>query len=300
MGLHVRPTGDALGAEISGVDLGAPLQSGELEVIRKAWARHRVLAFRDQAVDDAGHARFAGLFGALADFGRRADAATGSAAVYCSSNADDAGCLLSPSDERARELLINWFWHTDGCYRRTPNRGVVLRAVEVPASGGDTLFANMEAAYAALPQATQRRADRLVCRHSFARMLEQCGMRAPAPGEATRLPTAWHPLVWQHAGGKRSLFLSPPYMERLCGPGLFETGAFIAELVEWASQQRFLYRHQWRAGDVLMWDNHWTMHKVSPYDLARQKRIMRGATLIGNAPVARVVAGVAPPRRSRP
>lgn len=282
-GMQIERMSGTLGAEILNVDLTRALQPSEIGALEDAWTQHRVLIFRDQSIDDADHARFARALGQPAVFGRTAEGVAQE--VYGASNTDDHGRPLPAGDERARLLTMNWFWHADGCYRAKPNKGVVLRAVEVAAEGGDTLFADMEAAYAALPVALRQRIDGLVCRHSFARMIEHCRMPPVTPEEAEALPSTSHPIVWRHRGGRRSLFLSPPYMERIDDLGDAETRCLIDELTAWATQERFLYRHRWRARDVLVWDNRWTMHKVTPYDMAHHTRIMRGATLLGDEPV---------------
>ncbi len=272
-----------LGAEIRGANLARPLQPNEKDFIEKAWTRYRVLLFRDQLIHDEDHARFASTFGQLAIFDHTSAGAAQK--VFCTSNTDSEGQLFPKGDERAQLLTMNWFWHSDGCYCAIPIKGVVLRAVEVAADGGDTLFADMEAAYATLPSGLRQHVDRLVCRHSFVHMIKHCHMPSVAPEEIETLPSACHPVVWRHRDGGVSLFLSPPYMERIDGLSNAETRSLVDELTAWATQERFLCQHLWRAGDVLMWDNRWTMHRVTPFDLACHRRVMRGATLVGTEPV---------------
>jgi alpha-ketoglutarate-dependent taurine dioxygenase len=127
----------------------------------------------------------------------------------------------------------------------------------------------------------KQRIERLACRYSFAHMISRCAMPPVEAQETQGLPAAVHPLVREHADGRRSLFLSPPYMEVIDGLDYASTQSLVAELTEWAGQDRFLCRHRWQAGDVLIWDNRWTMHRVLPYDLVNAKRVMRGAMLLG-------------------
>jgi len=280
MGLSVRRLADAVGAQIDGIDLRQPLRPADAADLLAAWSTHRVLLLRGQDIDDRAHAAFAAHFGTPAEFGPAAGA-TEISRIYRASNTDEDGCLLAPGDERAEPLKINWHWHIDGCYRAAPNRGVVLRALEVPPVGGDTIFADLQLAWETLPPALKSRIEGLCSLHSFAHMIRICGMSPIAPEEAARLPEVSHPLVWRHADCRMSLFLSPPYMAQIDGLSYASTRALVDELTEWASADRFLYHHRWQPGDVLIWDNRWTMHKVTPYDLARHRRVMRGAALMG-------------------
>ncbi len=284
MPLTFRRLADTIGAQVDGIDLRRQLAEGDAARLREAWRAHRVLLLREQDIDDLAHARFAACFGTPAVFGAAAGAAA-SPCVYGASNTGDDGRLLPPGDERAELLKMNWFWHVDGCYRAMPNLGVVLRAVEVPPAGGETLFADLRQACETLPAALASRIEGLACRHSFAHMIGHCGLPAVAPQEAARLPGATHPLVWRRRDGRRSLFLSPPYMAGIDGLSYADTRALVDELAAWAGAERFVYRHRWRPGDVLLWDNRWTMHRATPYDLARHRRVMRGATLTGSEAV---------------
>ena len=279
MALRIQRLADTIGAQIDGVDLSQNLCVEDIEAIRKAWSLYRVLLFRDQAIDDHAHASFASHFGTPLEF--TSDAGERSPYIYGASNTDAQGHLLPAGSKSSEVLKINWYWHTDGCYRAMPNLGVVLRALEVPVSGGDTIFADMHHAWEALPSQQKSRIRKLTCLHSFSRMIEHCGMAPVMREEVDNLPTAVHPLVWHHHGGEQSLFLSPPYMSQIEGLSYADTRALVQELTSWATADRFLYQHHWQPGDVLMWDNRWTMHKVTPYDLLHNRRVMRGATLLG-------------------
>lgn len=279
--LKIEPHESTFVAEVHGVDLARPLLPQHEPALLQAWSRHPVLVFRGQQLDDASHGDFAARLGAPAIF---SDAA-GDARIYGSANVDGMGHLLPEGDERATLLRMNWHWHVDGCYRDRPNKAVVLRAIEVPGEGGDTLFADLRLACASLPGTLRSRIGGCLCLHSFAHMIRCCGMPDISPDEAEGLPHACHPLVWRRADGSESLFLSPPYMSSIDGLGSDETRALVDELARWATQERFVYRHRWQAGDVLVWDNRWTMHRVSPYDLSRHRRVMRGATLLGDEAV---------------
>jgi alpha-ketoglutarate-dependent taurine dioxygenase len=139
----------------------------------------------------------------------------------------------------------------------------------------------MIAAHEALPESMQRQISRLIARHSFAFLVSSRMLPAMRPDELAQLPAVDHPLVRQHADGRRSLYLSPPYMERILGWNESDSRALIEELSDWAAQERFTYRHRWRPHDLIIWDNGWTMHTVSPYDLAHRRRRLHGTTILG-------------------
>jgi len=280
MALSMQRLAETIGAQINGIDLCRPLWPEDVAAIREAWSSYRVLLFRNQAIDDHAHASFASHFGTPLEFLSNAGEDR-SPYIYGASNTDVHGRLLPAGSESAEVLKINWYWHVDGCYRAMPNLGVVLRALEVPPVGGDTMFADMYHAWEFLPPVQKSRIRKLLCQHSFSHMIEHCGMAPVMPEEVEKLPSALHPLVWHHSDGRRSLFLSPPYVSHIDSLSYGDTRALIDELTVWASADRFVYQHHWKPGDVLIWDNRWTMHKVTPYDLVRHRRVMRGATLTG-------------------
>jgi len=266
------------------VDLRAPLDADALRVIDQALTRHGVLVFPDQPIDDQDHERFARGFGELGVF-RRQDSKGGVHPIFRAGNSDPDGNLLPANSERVRLLMLNWAWHIDSSYRTMPTRGTILRAIQLADEGGDTMFANMVAAYDEMPEELKQRTSGLYARHSFEFLVRNRGLPAMDAADLARLPPVEHPLVRRLADGRCSLYLSPPYMETIVGWDQESSRALIEELTEWATQDRFTYRHQWRRKDVLMWNNGWTMHVVTPYDLGRQKRVMHGTTLPGTEPI---------------
>jgi len=279
MPLTALPLAGTFGAQIAGIDLRSPLSAADSAWLQGAWSAYRLLLFRDQNVDDSAHAAFSAHFGTPVRF--QPSPAGTETFVYGASNTDEHGQVLPEGHALAQPLRINWAWHIDGSYRAMPNKAVVLRALVVPPQGGDTEFADLQHACATLPTTMAQRIRHRRCTHSFAHMIERCGMPAVTPEEAASLPSARQPLVWRHADGRRTLFLSPPYMSHIEGLSYEAGQALVDELVAWCGSERFVHRHHWRPGDVLTWDNRFTMHRVTPYDLARHARVMRGATLMG-------------------
>ena len=166
-----------------------------------------------------------------------------------------------------------------------PSKGAVLHAIEVVKKGGDTLFANMCAAYEQMPDGLKQRITGLKARHSFlySRQLRQLPPMDPA--EAAGVPPVDHPLVRRHKDGRLSLYVSATYMEQIVGLSPSASRELIEELMAWATQDRFVYRHRWRRHDVLMWDNRWTIHVVTPFDHGSERRVMHRTTIAGTEKV---------------
>lgn len=285
MSLRIDKLAPALGARVTGIDLSLAPDDRTVRVLAAALAEHGVLVFPEQAIDDASHVRFARCFGEPGVFRPVGDPQGLEPEIFRLANTDPAGNLLPEDNERLRLQRLNWTWHIDGSYRAFPNKGTILHGIQVVTEGGDTVFANLAAAYAALPEATQARIAGLAARHDFEFQVRERGLPAMRAEERARLPPVEHPLVRQHPDGRRSLYLSPPYMQAIVGWEPRASRALIDELLEWAAQGRFLYRHRWRRHDLLMWDNGWTMHRVTPFDIARRVRLMHGVTLLGSEPV---------------
>jgi alpha-ketoglutarate-dependent taurine dioxygenase len=285
MTLPLRPLHPAIGAEVSGFQLAAPLDDPTLTGLQQAWMDHLLLLFRDQDLDDAQHIAFARRFGDLEIHPSKAHRSSRHPEIYRVSNVDEAGRILPPEGDAWKYLNLTWHWHSDSSFRDVPSTGSILRAVEVPKGGGDTLFANLYAAYDALPGEERARLEKLRVVHSHDYILSL------SPGLArsenyTELPPVTHPLVRRHpVTGRRSLFISPHTMERVDGWSIDESRALFEQLAEHATEERFVYRHQWRAGDVLMWDNRCTMHAVMPYESTEVRRVMHRTTIVGSGPV---------------
>jgi alpha-ketoglutarate-dependent 2,4-dichlorophenoxyacetate dioxygenase len=280
MTMRVHSLEAGLGAEISSVTLAAPLDPATVAGICAALDEYGVLVFRDQPLADDEHVRCARHFGALGMFPPRAERAGLPPEIFLASNVDAAGRLLPPGSERLRIVSLNLAWHADGSYQAVPPRGAVLRGIEILTDSGDTVFANLAAAWQTLPQGKRRTLESLRARHSFEFMTTGGAPQRDHDRPRTELPAVEHRLVRQHADGRRSLYLSPPYMDGIVGWDAAASRELIEELTAWATEERYAYRHRWRAHDVLMWDNAWTMHKVTHYDILHRRRIMHGTVLL--------------------
>ena len=286
-GLSLRKLHPAIGAEVRGVDLREEQSEATVEAIRQAWHDHLLLVFPGQAITDEQQIAFSRRFAEIELFPQKDNRAGVQPLILRVSNCDENGELLGADHPTVVYLSLVEHWHTDSGYRAIPSLGAILRGVEVVEQGGETHFANLIAAYAALPEATKRRIEHLKSRHSFEFSRSLRDLPPMKPEEAASVPPAWHPLTRVHPdrGGQRSLYINWPYVDAIEGMAFDEARRFITELTDFASQPQFVYRHKWRKNDLLMWDNRVTMHQVTPYDAARRKRIMHRTALKGTEPV---------------
>jgi alpha-ketoglutarate-dependent taurine dioxygenase len=183
-------------------------------------------------------------------------------------------------------LRGSFYWHIDGATDDVPTRAAMLGARRLSDTGGQTEFANTYAAYEDLPEEEQESLSRLRVVHCFENAQR---MITPEPSYATlqmwqRLVPKEHPLVWQHRSGRKSLVLGAT-AEHVAGMSLPEGRALLCKLLEWASRRENVYTHEWTPGDLIIWDNTGTMHRVLPYALD-SGRMMHRTTLDGEEPLA--------------
>jgi alpha-ketoglutarate-dependent taurine dioxygenase len=276
----------AIGSEVLGIDLRHSPSPELFARLQELWMDHPVLVFPGQQITDAEQIAFARQFGALEIHPSLAHRSSSHPEIYRVANVDEANNILPPEGSAWQYLNLTWLWHTDSSFREVPSMGSILHGIEIPAEGGDTLFANMCAAWDDLPTPEQKRLLGLQIRHSHDHIISLSkGLSARADkGNYTDLPPVTHPLVRRHpVTGRVSLFLSPHTMEGVVGMPDAEGRALLDELITHATQDTFVYRHQWAQDDVIMWDNRCTMHAVMPYDSASTRRIMHRTTIVGNA-----------------
>lgn len=285
--LRIRKRHPLIGAEVTGVDLSQPLDDETFRAINEAWLEHLLLIFPGQPITDAQQIAFARRFGELEIHPSKAHRSSRHPEIYRVANVDEEGNILPPEGEAWRYLNITWLWHSDSSFRAVPSMGSILHGIEVtgPGQGGETLFCNLYAVYDALPEATKRRIEGLRVVHSHDAVLRR-GQGLAKNANYEDIPEVEQPLVRRHpVTGRRSLFISPHTMDRVVGLPAEEGQRLLDELTEFATQDRFVYRHVWAKDDVIMWDNRCTMHAVTPYENARVRRIMHRTTLVGDGPV---------------
>jgi alpha-ketoglutarate-dependent 2,4-dichlorophenoxyacetate dioxygenase len=283
MELTFRKLQPRFAAEAGEIDLRRVSDRGTLEAMRAAMDEYRVLVFHDQTFGDAEQIAFAQRFdGEL-------HAKTGSAALGSNrfgnealtdiSNVAADGKLMAREDRKRQYALGNRLWHTDASFQDPPGRYSMLHARVVPASGADTEFADMCAAYDALDEAMKARLEGLRAHHSIAYSRQTLGFEF-TPDEAEMLKGAIHPLVRANPrSGRRALYLAS-HASRIVGWPVPEGRLLLRELIEHATQPQFVYRHVWRVGDLVIWDNLATMHRGRAFDDANERRELRRVTTL--------------------
>jgi taurine dioxygenase len=269
---QLHPLGEALGTEVIGVDLSQPIDEPTFAWIAQAFAEHLVLVFRDQHIGAAGLAAFGRRFGTPRQHALVAYRYEGVPEVSWLRNVDEAGAIDWYGVKRATD------WHTDSTYEPELPLLAILHALEVPAAKGGTMFADMRAAYDALPEAMKRRLSGLVGLHG--RTDGPVGARLYSPDEAknmtdTDYPEQPRPAVINHpVSGRPILFVNPMHTHGFLGMKREEAWRLIEELAAHATQERFVYYHSWRVGDVLMWDERATMHRGAGDYRPEERRVM--------------------------
>jgi len=276
-------------AEAGAIDLRRLADRATLEEIRAAMDEYAVLVFRDQPFANDEQLAFAQRFdGALhtktgaAVVGRNR---FGNEALTDISNVDEGGAIFSSGDRRRMYALGNRLWHTDASFEDPPGRYSMLSAKVVPEVSADTEFADLRAAYDALDGGTRATLEGLRAHHSIAYSRMTLGFEFSAD-ERKKLPGAVHPVVRTNPRtGRRSLYLAS-HASRIVDWPVPEGRLLLRELMEHATQPQFVYRHAWRAGDLVIWDNLATMHRGRPFDDTRHRRELRRVTTLDVSPAA--------------
>ena len=277
------PLQERFAAEVTGVDLRTVHDPSELDLIRAAMDRFAVLVFRGQPLSDVEQLAFAERFdGKLhtktgsAVLGRNR---FGNEALTDISNVDENGELLQASDRRRMYGLGNRLWHTDASFEDPPGRYSMLHARVIPAVDADTEFADMRAAYDELDGAAKAKLEGLRVHHSIAYSRSTLGFEF-SEAERAKLQGAVHPLVRANPRtARRSLYLAS-HASHVVGWPVPEGRLLLRDLTEHATQSRFVYRHSWRAADLVIWDNLATMHRARPFDDSAHRRELRRVTTL--------------------
>lgn len=283
MSLTFRKLHALFAAEVGPIDLRGVTDRATLDAIRAGMDEYAVLVFRDQSLEGGEQLVFAERFdGKLhaktgaAVLGRNR---LGDEALTDISNVDEGGQLMRPDDRRRAYALGNRLWHTDASFEDPPGRYSMLLAKVVPPVAADTEFADLRAAYDALDGDMKRRLEGLRAHHSIAHSRMTLGFEFSAE-EQRKLPGAVHPVVRTNPRtGRRSLYLAS-HASRIVDWPVPEGRLLLRELVEHATQPQFVYRHAWREGDLVIWDNLATLHRGRPFDDTKHRRELRRVTTL--------------------
>jgi alpha-ketoglutarate-dependent 2,4-dichlorophenoxyacetate dioxygenase len=287
MAISVRPLHDLFVGEVSGVDLTHPVVPVDVAALEAAIAEHAVLVFRDQRITDDQQLVFSRYFGELEETRGTGISKPGEQRLHPAfadvSNLDTDNTVLARDNRRRLYSLGNMLWHSDSSFKPTPAAYSLLSGRIVADHGGATEFADMRAAYDALDNATKTEIADLICEHSLIYSRELLGFDDLTEAERATMRPVRQALTRTHPiSGRKSIYLAS-HIGKIIGWPVPEARAFIRDLTEHATQPRFVYSHQWRPFDLLMWDNRCTMHRVRRYD-ASQVRDMRRTTVAGTEP----------------
>ncbi|NOT53786.1 MAG: TauD/TfdA family dioxygenase [Deltaproteobacteria bacterium] len=283
MSITVFPMTPHLGAEIGEIDLSRPLSPADVEAMKQAFWHYGVLIFPDQQLTEQQHLEFAKYIGPLET----------SISVL---NANDEKLRVPPEiadvsnlnarneiwgeQSRIRRLQMgNRLWHTDSSFKYLPARASLLYARAIPPIGGHTEFADLRAAYDALPENKKRMLTGLVAEHALSYSRARIGFRDFTEAESKNLPPVPQVMVRTiPENGRKSLYVAS-HVGRILGMPEEEGRALVDELLAHATQRQFVYTHRWRVHDLVMWDNRCCLHRGTDYDDLRWKRDMHRATV---------------------
>jgi alpha-ketoglutarate-dependent 2,4-dichlorophenoxyacetate dioxygenase len=270
-------------AEVSGIDLRNALDAATLERIRAGMDEYAVLVFRGQPFTDAEQLAFAqrldGELHSKTGISALQKNRFGNEALTDISNVTEDGAIMERADRRRAYGLGNRLWHTDASFQDPPGRYSMLHARVIPPVAADTEYADMRAAYDALPDDMKTRLDGLRAHHSIAYSRQTLGLEF-SEDEQDRMKGAVQPVVRTlPRTGRKSLYLAS-HANRILGWPVPDGRLLLRDLTEHATQRQFVYRHAWRVGDLVIWDNRCTMHRATPFDDGAYKRELRRVTTL--------------------
>jgi taurine dioxygenase len=271
-----------LGAEVVGLDLSRPLEAHDFARIHRAHLDYHVLVFRDQRITPAEQIAFSRRFGPLQQHVLHQFALPGYPEMLIVSNILDNGKPIGLGD-------AGHFWHSDLSYKEKPSLGSLLHAQELPAEGGDTLFANMHAAFDELPAHLARAIEGRRAEHTYLARYAELQARSPwrpnlTPEQIAQVKPVEHPVVRTHPEtGRKALFVSEHFTTRIVGLPEDESRALLDELFAHSVKPEFIYRHEWREHDMVFWDNRSLMHLAAGTPDHLRRKLYR-TTIEGDVP----------------
>jgi taurine dioxygenase len=273
--------GDHMAIAVEGIDLNQPLAAAQAASLRQALNDNLVLCIRGQTLAPVVYREAMRVFGTLVPQTRTGNLHDEVPEILILSSADRD--VLGDG----KPLVVGAHWHSDDSYKAMPCALTILYGVAVPPTGGDTQFVNMYAAYDGLSPETRRRIDLLKVVHTYDSSRKGTRIARLKSEDAAALPpSVLHPLVRTHPEtGRRALYMNPNRMEEIAGMARGESDALLDELIAHATQPHYQYRHRWRLGDILVWDNRCTMHKANADYPAGSRRVMQRLMVAGTAPV---------------
>ncbi|SDM48187.1 TauD/TfdA family dioxygenase [Polaromonas sp. JS666] len=280
--LEIRPFDAPLGAEVLGLDLSQPLSTADFSRIHRAHLDHHVLVFRDQRITPRQHVDFSRRFGPLQIHVLKNFQLQNHPEILIVSNIKENGEPIGLGD-------AGHFWHSDLSYKDKPSLGSLLHAQELPAEGGDTLFANQHTAWDTLPLALKTAVQGLRAEHTYLAKYEELRSRSPWRPKLTQeqvdeVKPVVHPVVRTHPeNGRKALFVSEHFTTRILDIPEDESKALLGELFEHSARPELIYRHQWQPHDMVFWDNRSVTHLAAGTPDHLRRKLYR-TTIEGDAP----------------
>jgi taurine dioxygenase len=280
---HIRPFQAPLGAEVLGLDLNQPLSEPDFRRLHQAHLDHHVLVFRDQRITTEQHLGFSRRWGPLQRHVLHQFALQGHPETLIVSNIVEDGQPIGLGDAGV-------YWHSDLSYRPRPSLGSLLHAQELPADGGDTLFANQHRAWDALPAALRQAVAGRSAEHPYLKRYAELQRRSPwrpdlSPEQVAQVPPVAHPIVRTHPeSGRQALFVNEHFTTRVVGLPEDEGAALLDEVTAHATQERFVYRHRWQPNDLVFWDNRSLQHLATGCPPEQRRKLVR-TTVEGDVPI---------------
>jgi alpha-ketoglutarate-dependent 2,4-dichlorophenoxyacetate dioxygenase len=292
MQLELAPLHPLFGAEIRGLDLTRPPSAELVAAIERAMAEHAVVVLRDQHISDEEQIRFSRAFGPLElppHMGLKAPQRGVlqrriRAEMYDVSNIDANGDFLPTESLKMASNRANEEFHTDSSFNALPTKWSFLSGRIVPPVGADTLYVDTRAAYDELPADLKAKAEHAVAEHWFWKTRGRTGFNTITDDMRRAMPPVPQPIVRTIPESGRKALLIGNHATHVIGWPREEGERFLAELNAFATQERFVYTHKWRAGDLVIWDNRCTLHRATPYEVFKYKRDMRRTTINESGP----------------
>ncbi|MDM0037665.1 TauD/TfdA family dioxygenase [Variovorax sp. J22G21] len=279
---EIRPLDAPLGAEVIGLDISKPINDADFARIHRAHLDHHVVVFRGQQVSPDAHVAFSRRFGPLEIHVLHQYHLAGHPEILIVSNIKENGEPIGLGDAGA-------YWHSDISYKPKPSLGSLLHAQELPAEGGDTLFANQHLAWEALSLTLQRRILPLKAEHSYLAKYEELRAKNPwrpklSQAQVDQVAPAVQPVVRTHPEtGRKALFVSEHFTTGIVGLPREEGDALLAELFAHSVKPAFVYRHRWQPHDLVFWDNRSVMHLAAGTPDHLRRKLYR-TTIQGDTP----------------
>ena len=287
MAVEIRQVGDKFAGEVTGIDLTKPLSTESVSAIHDGMDEYAVLFFRGQPLTADEQLAFSKQLGEIEHAigtSLRDDKDARLPTTFADvSNLDRDERPFDINDRRRLFAIGNRLWHSDSSFKVIPAKYSILHAISIPSRGGNTEFAHMPSAYDALDEEIKGEIDDLICEHSQIFSRQQVGFTELTKEEIERFEPVRQRLIRRHPKtGRKSLYLSS-HAGRIDGLSVPDAKLLLLDLVNHATQKKFVYIHKWQMGDLVMWDNRQTMHRVRPFPVS-EPRDMRRTTILGDGP----------------